>query len=82
VWDDFLPRRAVAGRGGVMKRKYARSVPVWPIGTSVDVLRDDGTTTRTKTRSEPWQLRHGEWVIMVEGIAGGYLWSRVTVSAP
>lgn len=44
----------------------------------VSVKRDDGSTMQTKTRSEPRQLGHGQWVILVEGISGGYDCARVT----
>ncbi len=49
-------------------------------GTSVDVRLDDGTIWRTKTRSEPWQLGHGDWVVLLEGKSGGYSLSRVMVA--
>ena len=48
------------------------------IGTEVNVLLDDGTIWRTHTRSEPWQLGHGQWVVALEGRAGGYALDRVT----
>lgn len=48
----------------------------------VEVLRDDGTTTHHKVKYSPWQLGHGEWVIGLEGMAGGYLLSRVLRRAP
>lgn len=44
----------------------------------VTVKRDDGSILLTVTRSEPWQLGHGGWVILVEGISGGYDCARVT----
>ena len=46
-------------------------------GTPVQVVRDDGSKMLTRTRSVPWQLGHGDWVVSVEGISGGYLLSRV-----
>lgn len=51
------------------------------IGTPVLVRRDDGTLLDTVTRSEPWQLGGGTWVVAVQGIAGGYALSRVTPHA-
>ena len=48
-----------------------------PIGTEVAVALDDGSIKQTKTRSEAW-LASGTPVVMVEGIQGGYLLSRVT----
>ena len=47
-------------------------------GTAVNVLLDDGTIWRTRTRSEPWQLGHRQWVVALEGRAGGYALDRVT----
>lgn len=55
-------------------------LPDWPIGTDVDVRKDDGSIFKTKTRSQPWRLGHGEAVILVEGISGGYALERVTKS--
>ena len=53
----------------------------YPVGTRVSVRRDDGTVTRTKTRSRAWVLAGVCPVVMVEGIRGAYLLSRVTVLA-
>jgi len=47
-------------------------------GTEVNVLLDDGNIWRTRTRSDPWQLGHGQWVVALEGKAGGYALDRVT----
>jgi hypothetical protein len=48
-----------------------------PEGTAVSVLLDNGETWHTKTRSMPWQLGHGQWVVALEGKAGGYALDRV-----
>lgn len=48
-----------------------------PIGLPVIVTRDDGTTLKTVTRSEPWLMGGHSWMVMVEGIAGGYSVARV-----
>ena len=48
-----------------------------PSGTDVTVIRDDGTEWLTKTRTEPWQLGDGTWVVALEGRAGGFDLSRV-----
>jgi hypothetical protein len=53
----------------------------WPIGTPVRVRKDHGTALYTVTRSKPWQLGHGQWVIAVEGISGGYDLARVELAA-
>ena len=49
-----------------------------PAGTLVNVRKDDGDTIVTRTRSLPWQLGHGDWVVSLEGISGGYALDRVT----
>jgi len=47
-----------------------------PVGTEVDVTRDDGLVLRTRTRSIAWRIcDHAS--VMVDGISGGYLLSRV-----
>jgi hypothetical protein len=56
-----------------------------PIGALVDVTRDNGHVERTKTRSMPWWLGASNGgtghtpVIMLDGISGGYLLTRVRV---
>ena len=47
-------------------------------GTVVNVLLDDGTIWRTRTRSDPWQLASRQWVVALEERAGGYAFDRVT----
>jgi len=46
-------------------------------GTDVTVTRDDGSLWHTRTRTEPWQLGDGTWVVALEGRAGGYRLDRV-----
>jgi hypothetical protein len=48
----------------------------WPIGTPVTVTKDDGSELATVTRSGPWKL-NVTWMILVEGISGGYALARV-----
>ncbi len=48
-----------------------------PIGTPVSVRRDDGSVTRTVTRSRAWVLAGVCPVVLVDGIRGAYLLSRV-----
>jgi hypothetical protein len=50
-----------------------------PSGAPVEVTKDDGTKVVTKTRSAPWKLGDGTPVVMVDGISGGYLLTRVRV---
>lgn len=49
-----------------------------PIGAAVILTDDFGRQWQTRTRSAPWVLGDGTRVQMVEGIAGGYLASRLT----
>lgn len=51
------------------------------IGTVVEVTLDDGSIQNTATRSDPWQLGDGTWVVMLEGRIGGYDLARVSVPA-
>lgn len=48
------------------------------VGTAVHVRDDFQKITHSKTRSVAWVLC-GSAVVMVDGIAGGYLLERVTV---
>ena len=52
----------------------------WPIGTAVTVTKDDGTQVETHTRSTPWRLGD-TWVILLDGISGGYALARVVERA-
>ena len=45
-------------------------------GDLVEVTRDDGSKEERKAISEPWQLGHGDWVVKLEGISGGYALDR------
>jgi hypothetical protein len=63
------------------RRRIAKPAPAWPIGTPVLVRRDDGTLLETVTRSAPWQMAHGDWVVLVKGITGCYLADRITAKA-
>jgi hypothetical protein len=51
-----------------------------PEGTSVLLTLDDGSKIATRTRSLPWQLGHGAWVVLVEGKTGGWALERVEVA--
>lgn len=50
----------------------------WPIGHPVTVTKDDGSQVETQTRSAPYQVSTGTWVIFVEGITGCSALARVT----
>lgn len=47
------------------------------VGDKVRVLKDDGTFFHSTVKYEPWQLGHGQWVIGINGISGGYSIERV-----
>ena len=49
-----------------------------PEGTPVVVRKDNGTILKTVTRSKPWLLGGHTWVVMVDGIAGGYSLNRIS----
>lgn len=58
----------------------ARRLPQLPrdaeSGARVIVVEDDFTVTLTTTRSAPWELGCGEWVVLLVGRAGGYSLER------
>jgi hypothetical protein len=47
------------------------------VGTHVCVTLDDGKLWETRTRSQAWNLGHGQPVVMLEGKSGGYDLKRV-----
>ena len=47
------------------------ATPTILLGTDVTVTRDDGSLWLTRTRTDPWQLGDGTWVVGLEGRAGG-----------
>lgn len=53
------------------------AIKAFPLGCRVTVRRDNGELLDTVTRSEPWIMGGHSLVVMVEGIAGGYLLERV-----
>lgn len=52
------------------------------VGTGVVVTRDDGSTFTTRTRSKPWQLGHGGWVVSLVGAAGCFDLDRIERTWP
>ena len=48
-----------------------------PEGTPVLVIEDDGTITRCTTRSPPWKMGEGPWLVLLSGRTGGYALDRV-----
>ena len=70
------------------EKHIASELTQLPSGTPVVVTMDDDSKWHTRTRSEPWQLGHGSWVVALEGEyrsphggfdyqAGGYDLGRV-----
>lgn len=51
--------------------------PDTPIGTPVVYKSVAEVDFITRTRSEPWQLGHGEWVVSIEGRTGGHVLSHL-----
>jgi len=47
-------------------------------GIVVIVKMDNGSLRYTRTRSEAWNLGHGQPVVLLEGMSGGYDLARVT----
>lgn len=39
---------------------------------------DDGRQVEVRLRSEPWQLGHGAWVVLVTGRVGGWDINRLS----
>lgn len=68
-------------RQAAQRRAEKKAFTGWshPVGARVEVTRDDGRKTITSTRSAPWKLGDGTPVILLSGIAGGYLLTRVRV---
>jgi hypothetical protein len=70
-----------AWSGGRDLTKQALTAAEWngrhKPGIDVVVILDDGTQWKTKTRSEAWELGHGQPVVALEGKSGGYDLSRV-----
>lgn len=64
-----------------MKRTIEEAKKDWrkslAVGRRVVLMKDDGSEITKIVKYAPWQLGHGEWVIGLSGIAGGYLLSRV-----
>lgn len=52
--------------------KSGMRVRYWPIAGKPEYVD-------TVTRSDPWQLGHGEWVVLVEGRAGGVALSHLMI---
>jgi hypothetical protein len=51
-------------------------------GMAVKYYEDDGSITLAQTRSEPWMLGHGQWVIKITGKTGGVDCARIKIHSP
>jgi hypothetical protein len=54
---------------------------IYPIGTIVNVTKDNGEVVRTKTRSKAELFNGRSAVIWLDGITGCYLLNRVKVAS-
>lgn len=54
---------------------------LYPVGISVILTDDFGNEHETSTRSEAWELGHGDSVVSVVGRSGGYDLDRIRVPA-
>jgi hypothetical protein len=64
------------------RAKAERACQEWndlnPVGTPVNLTRDDGGVQQSKTRSEAYVCDSGYPVIFLEGVRGYYMLYRVT----
>lgn len=64
-------------RAEEMQRQCDSWNAMHPVGSDVDLHRDSGEVTRTRTRSEAYVCDSGYPVIFLEGVSGYYLLKRV-----
>lgn len=50
----------------------------YQIGEAVFYVNDDGQVEVSRTRSEAWNLGHGQPVVKINGYAGGIALERIT----
>lgn len=55
----------------------AADLPALQVGASVEVLLDDGRVVKTTTRSAPWEIGSGDWLVQLVGFVGGYNLGRL-----
>lgn len=85
---NFKGSHARAAFEGITGRKIPRPEDVLnavtefneanPVGTAVNVRKDNGDIFRTVTRSAAWVMGGHTAMVLVEGISGGYMLERVT----
>ncbi len=62
-------------KGGYMKAQEWNNI--YSVGQSICLTEDDGSITATQTKSQAWELGHGQAVIKVDGKRGGYSLDRI-----
>jgi bifunctional DNA-binding transcriptional regulator/antitoxin component of YhaV-PrlF toxin-antitoxin module len=62
-------------------RKPTREQLGLRVGDLVEVTKDDGSTEQHHVKIEPWQLGHGEYVVGLHGISGGYKLTRCVLKS-
>lgn len=81
IFAGILDNYRRAWSGGRDLTKQPLTAAEWnerfSVGIEVIVVKDDGSMWKTKTRSEAWELGHGQPVVALEGKSGGYDLSRV-----
>jgi hypothetical protein len=65
------------GAKEAIKSSVVAASKLQTVGMAVTVTKDDGATVNTRTRSLPWPLGHGHYVVLLEGASGGYDCNRV-----
>lgn len=70
-------------RGNHVKQKFTTPPPWLKIGVEVDyhaIIGGPVTLAKTRVRSDPWQLGHGEWVVLIEDHPGGVSLDAITLA--
>lgn len=62
----------------IIRDGAARAKELNAVGMKVAVVMDSGVVLQTLIHTLPWQLGHGQWVVGVNGIGGGFDILRVT----
>lgn len=75
-WNSVNPDNALSPEMRISKSAEA-AMQFREIGQRVIVRDDLGKETETTVRILPWMLGHGEWVVGLVGISGGYSTLRV-----
>jgi len=77
LYSNFEYQRVRAQQVALAARLDAEWNAAFPVGTAVTVTRDNGTVEHIRTRSVAWQLPSGSPIVLLDGISGGYLLTRV-----